>query len=157
MSAARLGICDVKQVRKNTLRGFFTLEFPSGLRIHDYTWHESQGGRSISFPGKPFTKADGTQGWANIIELPHDKMARLRDAVLELIDQQVGDMPDTLADALGAAGAALGDLRAAAAASLNHPTDEEAYADMRTACWRLMHAAEAVVRVVDQVASPSPE
>jgi hypothetical protein len=63
--------------------------------IHDCSWHEQNARRWISFPARPYTKADGTQSWANLIEIPERaRMDRLRDAVLELIDAEVGNAVD---------------------------------------------------------------
>lgn len=87
-STRALRVSNLKPYRKNTLRGFFTLHLPSGLTIHDMTWHEQGEKRWIGFPGRPYTKPDGTQSWAVVIELERAKMDRLRDAVLQLIDAE---------------------------------------------------------------------
>jgi hypothetical protein len=40
---------------KNTLRGFFTVAFPSGLIIRDCMLHEKNGKRWVSLPAREYT------------------------------------------------------------------------------------------------------
>jgi hypothetical protein len=45
-----------------TLRGFLTLTLPSGLVLHDCTWHVHPNGTEwIGLPGKPQIDKDGQQ------------------------------------------------------------------------------------------------
>jgi hypothetical protein len=43
----------------NTLQGFFNLELPSGMVIHDLTLHEQGNRRWVGLPGKPQLDEDG--------------------------------------------------------------------------------------------------
>jgi hypothetical protein len=45
-------ISDWQEVKRNTLRGFFTVTLPSGLKIRDCSLHEKNGARWIAFPVK---------------------------------------------------------------------------------------------------------
>lgn len=61
---------EFKERRKNTLRGFFTLELDNGMHIRDCTLHESQGKSWIGFPGVPWTDKDGTVKYKNVVIVP---------------------------------------------------------------------------------------
>ncbi len=54
--------------RKNTLLGFFDLELPSGMILKGCTLHEKGERHWVGLPGKPFTKENGEQSYANIID-----------------------------------------------------------------------------------------
>ena len=69
MPDARFVASDWKPHAKNTLLGFFTLTMPSGLLIKECSYHERDGKRWVSFPGKPYRGNDGETKYANIIEI----------------------------------------------------------------------------------------
>jgi hypothetical protein len=50
-----------KPVRKNSLRGFCSVELPIGLRIDDISIHVSHGRTWASLPAKPMLDAEGRQ------------------------------------------------------------------------------------------------
>jgi hypothetical protein len=57
-----------KPFEKNTLRGFFDLELPSGMILSGCTLHEKDDKYWVGLPGKPYTAADGSQAWTRIID-----------------------------------------------------------------------------------------
>jgi hypothetical protein len=59
---------DFKRFEKNTLRGFFCLTLPSGLRIKECSYHQRDDKSWIGLPAKPWTKQDGTISYVNILE-----------------------------------------------------------------------------------------
>lgn len=61
-------IVDWKPVERNTLLGFFSVLTPSGLIIKDLTLHHRGEERWVSFPGKPFKKADGSDGYVTLVD-----------------------------------------------------------------------------------------
>lgn len=61
---------EFKERRKNTLRGFFTLELDNGMHIRDCTLHESNGKSWIGFPGVPWTDKDGKTQYKNVVIVP---------------------------------------------------------------------------------------
>jgi hypothetical protein len=84
--AAAVKVADAKRFTKNTLRGFFSLEFIStGMVIKDCMLHEKNGKQWIAFPGKPYIK-DGAQSWVNIIDFADSRRKYLfQDEVLPLV------------------------------------------------------------------------
>jgi hypothetical protein len=57
-----------KPFEKNTLRGFFDLELPSGLILAGCTLHKKDDKYWVGLPAKPYTAADGTQSWTKIAD-----------------------------------------------------------------------------------------
>ncbi len=57
---AELRLRDFRVVQKNTLRGFATFEFPSGLVVHDMPTYTKNGASWVSFPSLP-QLVDGSQ------------------------------------------------------------------------------------------------
>ena len=79
--------------QKNTLRGFLTLTLPSGLVIHDCTFHERDGSRWIGLAARQFKKEDGSIGYAPLIEFTSSEsrqrfQAAALDAVLRHLEAQ---------------------------------------------------------------------
>jgi hypothetical protein len=60
-------VSDWKAHEKNTLRGFLSLTLPSGLVIHNCTFHRKNGARWIGLPARQYAKDDGTAGWQPIV------------------------------------------------------------------------------------------
>lgn len=57
---AKLALIGFRAVRKNTLRGFVSVEFGSGLRLFDCAVHVHPTGRAwVALPGKPVLDEDG--------------------------------------------------------------------------------------------------
>jgi hypothetical protein len=67
--AANRGFCvrEFKPFEKNTLRGFLSLELPSGLILHDCTIHEKNGSRWVGLPAKQYEK-NGEKTRASLVD-----------------------------------------------------------------------------------------
>jgi hypothetical protein len=61
-------IRNFKYLERNTLRGFFDLELPSGLVLSGCPLHTKGERWWIGMPAKPYTKPDGEQTWAKIVD-----------------------------------------------------------------------------------------
>jgi hypothetical protein len=80
-----------KPYQRNTLRGFFSVELPSGLVIHKCTLHVKANSRWIGFPAERYKKSDGEVGYAILLEFRSRDIAdRFRDVILAAFDAQVG-------------------------------------------------------------------
>ena len=82
---------DFKAYRKNTLRGFFTMEIADCIEIKDCTFHESNGKTWFGFPGIPYTDKEGKTQYKNAIIIPDKAMlekvqARVRSELAEHMD-----------------------------------------------------------------------
>jgi hypothetical protein len=89
-----MNIRDFREVRKNTLLGFFTLVLDSGLVIKECSLHVKDDRRWFSFPGKPQLDKDGVlirdEGgkavYANVIIIEdRDRREKLQALVLEAL------------------------------------------------------------------------
>jgi len=59
---AAITASDWRRLERNTLRGFLTLELPSGLILRECTYHRAATGAEwIGLPGKPQLDRDGRQ------------------------------------------------------------------------------------------------
>ncbi|HEY7306265.1 MAG TPA: hypothetical protein VH601_19225 [Bryobacteraceae bacterium] len=85
-----IAVSNWRECRKgDSLQGFITLTLPSGMVLHDATYHQrTDGSRWIGLPGRPYRKADGTEAWTRIIDFV-DKAAhkRFQEAVLGALDE----------------------------------------------------------------------
>ena len=61
-------VLNFKPLERNTLGGVFDLELPSGLVLSGCTLHEKNGKFRTGLPAKPWTKQDGSQSWAKIVD-----------------------------------------------------------------------------------------
>ena len=87
---------DFKPYRKNTLRGFFTLEIAGGLQIRDCTLHESHGKAWFGFPGVPKLEngqvvlKNGKPEYKNVIYIPDaDLLERVRVSILKQLAEHL--------------------------------------------------------------------
>jgi hypothetical protein len=81
-----LAIKNLKRLEKNTLRAFFDVELPSGLILCGCTLHEKEAKRWIGLPAKPYTKDDGSQSWAKIVDFTtRDKAQQFQESVLPAV------------------------------------------------------------------------
>jgi hypothetical protein len=79
---------DWKAFSKNTLKGFFTLQLPSGMVIHGLTAHVKGESRWIGLPGQKFVKTDGTTSYTPVIEFTDRLTAdRFRDLALAALKE----------------------------------------------------------------------
>jgi DNA-binding cell septation regulator SpoVG len=68
---------------KNTLRGFFTVELPSGLVIHSLALHVKNGARWISMPGRKRSTQHGSTTFEPLVQFATRRAGdRFRDACL---------------------------------------------------------------------------
>ncbi len=68
------------------LVGFFTIETPSGLVIHDCRLFKN-GKRWIGLPSRQYSKSDGTTAYAQIIDFASKQVyARFQDEALRAVD-----------------------------------------------------------------------
>jgi len=84
-------VSNFKEHRKNTLRGFFTIEVAPGLEISDCTLHEKNGKMWFGFPGIPWTDKEGKTAYRNVITIP-DKT--LLEKVRREVEKQLADYLD---------------------------------------------------------------
>lgn len=58
-------VTDWRPLRKGTsLRGFVTLTLPSGMIVHDVTYHQrDDGARWVGLPARQYQNADGSTTW----------------------------------------------------------------------------------------------
>jgi hypothetical protein len=91
-------------VTKNTLRGFCSVELPSGLQIDDIAVHVRGGKAWVSFPARPMLDADGRQvmrdGRPQYISMirwrTRDLADRFSAAVIELVRNAYHDALDDI-------------------------------------------------------------
>ena len=86
---------DWRMIEKNTLRGFFSLQLPSGLGIKECCLHQKESGRWVSLPSRPWQKSDGSTGYTTIIDFKDSQtktrfLAAAREAVDRLLAEQGG-------------------------------------------------------------------
>jgi hypothetical protein len=61
-------VLNFKALDRNSLRGFFDVELPSGLILVGCQLHESHGKYWVGMPARPWTKPDGTQSYVKIVD-----------------------------------------------------------------------------------------
>jgi hypothetical protein len=86
-AAMPLCIKNFKRFEKNTLRGFFDVELPSGMILCGCSLHEKEGKRWIGLPAKQYSKPDGAQSWVKIVDFADREKARqFQDIVLPAVE-----------------------------------------------------------------------
>jgi hypothetical protein len=99
----RITATDYREVRRNTLRGFCSLQLPSGLVLHECTYHEQGERRWIGLPGRPqldqdgkhrIDPATGKKAYTPVVEV-RGKPARERfqSEALAAVDRLLGGAP----------------------------------------------------------------
>lgn len=90
--ASRLVLRDFRAFTKNTLRGFATVELPSGIVIHDASVHTKNGKSWVAMPAAPQTNngtvrmVDGKPQYKKILEWKdRDLSDRFSEAVVEAV------------------------------------------------------------------------
>jgi len=87
---------DWRPLERNTLRGFFTLELPSGMILNECTYHRAASGAEwIGLPGRPQLDREGKQRrdpatgkalYAPVVELKgKEPRERFQTAALEAV------------------------------------------------------------------------
>jgi hypothetical protein len=79
MSATGFTVTEWRSLCTGTsLRGFFTLELPSGLVIVDCSLHEKGNGEKwVGMPARSYTKDNGSVAWVQVVGFT-DKATRQR-------------------------------------------------------------------------------
>jgi hypothetical protein len=83
-------VIEYRDMRKgDSLRGFVSLRTPSGMVIHDLTYHErTDGARWIGMPARQYTTTDGTTAWARIIDFSSkEAQARFQKLARAAVDR----------------------------------------------------------------------
>jgi DNA-binding cell septation regulator SpoVG len=76
-----------KPLVKNTLRGFLSVNLPSGMVIHNVTVHEKGEGRWVGMPSREWVNQDGAKQYSPLIEFVDRRTAnKFRDLVLDALD-----------------------------------------------------------------------
>lgn len=84
---------DFKPFRKNTLRGFFTLEFAGKVQIRDCTLHEQNGKAWFGFPGIPYTDPKGATSYKNVVIVPdREVLEKVRAEVVAQLAEHLDQM-----------------------------------------------------------------
>jgi DNA-binding cell septation regulator SpoVG len=97
---ARLRLLSFKSVVKGALRGFASVELPSGLRITDCPVMVGSNGAWATLPGKPILDAEGrqveTNGKKQFVAFAQwrdrDLQRRFSDAVIALVKAEHGQL-----------------------------------------------------------------
>ena len=81
---------DWRPFAKNTLRGFLTLETPSGMILHGCSVHEKGTSRWIGLPAQKFTKDDGTTSYTPVVEFAsREARDRFNGAAVRAVDRLI--------------------------------------------------------------------
>jgi len=83
-------VSEWRECRKgDSLRGFLTLTLPSGMTLHDCSYHRREDGASwIGMPARQYTKQDGTTAWFRLVDFSDkDGHARFQKLAREAIDR----------------------------------------------------------------------
>jgi len=91
MSDRAMKVLNWRAVSKGSLRGFFTVVLPSGMRIHDCSLFEKDGQRWVNGPTHSFTSNDGKTSRKTLVEFVDKNTAgRFSAAVLAALDVHLG-------------------------------------------------------------------
>jgi hypothetical protein len=83
-------ITNFRRLDKNSLRGVFDLELPSGLKINRCMLFEKNSKRWAGFPSEKFTKRDGTTNYSPILEFSSREVSdKFQAAVLPLAEEML--------------------------------------------------------------------
>jgi hypothetical protein len=79
---------------KNTLRGFFSAQLPSGMVLHHLALHEKDETRWVGLPAREWTTTQGGKQYAKLIEFSSRDIAdKFRDAILTALDAYLETLP----------------------------------------------------------------
>jgi hypothetical protein len=88
-SQKKLMVLEWRPFKKGaSLQGFATLQLPSGLVLHDVTFHRREDGATwVGMPARSYIKRDGETSWMPMVGFI-DKAAerRFRDLAIEAIE-----------------------------------------------------------------------
>lgn len=87
--SATISIRNWKSFTSGALQGFFSVELPSGIRIHKCQLFEKNGKRWIGLPSEKFEGRDGQKKYTALVEFGNrDAADRFRDAVLSALEAE---------------------------------------------------------------------
>ena len=77
-----------RKYEKNTLKGFFSVQFDNGLIVKDMTYHVKDDGNSwVGFPSKSYEK-DGKTEWSNYCYFnSKERGAEFQKAIIPLVEE----------------------------------------------------------------------
>jgi hypothetical protein len=83
-----IAVTNARKLNKNSLRGFFDVELPSGMKLNGCTLLEKDGKRWIGLPSREWQKTDGSKSYVPIVEIPdRDARDKFNAAVLPLAEK----------------------------------------------------------------------
>jgi hypothetical protein len=86
------GVREWKPFERNTLRGFLSIELPSGLILHGCTLHEKTGSRWVGLPAREYQK-DGERIWSPLIEFSTREVRQaFQEQALAAFDAYMGEV-----------------------------------------------------------------
>jgi hypothetical protein len=102
-TAATIRALNWRPREQNTLRAFVDLRLPSGLTLHDCTYHFRGEARWVGFPARPqldrkgrviTTPRTGTPSYAAVVTIDdREARERFQRAALAAIDELLGSAP----------------------------------------------------------------
>jgi hypothetical protein len=83
-----IAVTNVRKLSKGSLRGFFDVTLPSGLKLNGCQLFSKDGKTLVGLPSREYIKADGTRAYNPVVEIP-DRAARdkFNEAVLPLAER----------------------------------------------------------------------
>jgi hypothetical protein len=80
-------VLEFRAFERNTLRGFLSLQLPSGMVIRECCLHKKDEARWISPPARKWEK-NGETGWTNLVDFDSkESRQRFQAAALQAIDE----------------------------------------------------------------------
>jgi len=83
-----LSISNWKARQKNSLQAFFSLTLPSGMVVHNCSFHRKDSARWIGLPSRQYKKEDGSPAYSPVVDFDCNESRRRFQAVaLEAVDR----------------------------------------------------------------------
>jgi hypothetical protein len=90
---SQMRVSDWRPMRKGvSLQGFFTATLPSGMTLHDLTYHRREdGARWIGMPARSYVAADGDTRWQRLVDfIDKSTFSRFQKQALAALDRLLG-------------------------------------------------------------------
>jgi hypothetical protein len=83
-----ISISNARRLNKGSLRGFFDVTLPSGLKLNGCQLFSKDGKTWVGLPSREYVKPDGSKSYLPVVEIP-DREARdkFNAAVLPLAER----------------------------------------------------------------------
>jgi len=88
---------NVKPYSKGALRAFFDLEMEGLLTIYGCTYFVKGESHWISMPSKQYKDKDGNDKYQPVVEMPAERLTKLRDLVMPQLKRELDNSPATKA------------------------------------------------------------